>query len=321
LIPSSVVYGGAVRDTLAEMELKGDLDISVSKFEFQRLSKIFAYHPKWVRIENKETLRLISRSYKKDFIKPSITTIVAFENSANRKLQLISAEGSVSDNRVESAITLARNVDLICCGLIMDSSGRVFEVVPDAFNHCKERILKVNHEGMVTKFENLDERVNKLVSRGWKLEFDVEEEKAKLRKKLEEIRRAKEEERRAKKRLRRPKYELKGQLRSRLTVDDDMVHSVTIEFKNGRRTHCDTFRFLSKTVGIKIAARDVRIEPSEYAGLYRVILHTPYLDEIEYSSFLVNGEQAGWLSEKLHVTDPLGDTRGYIYSILNQEAS
>ena len=44
----SVIYGGAVRDTIAEKELLGDLDIAVTPEAFSEMSVAFQENPRWV---------------------------------------------------------------------------------------------------------------------------------------------------------------------------------------------------------------------------------------------------------------------------------
>lgn len=212
LLPNSVVYGGAVRDVLAGMKIEGDLDVSINNHEFKNLVRTFKSHPKWIdaSIAGKQS-EATEIARKSEDITATTTSIAAilgkrdpyvdedgrphtpikniaeFRNVNNRTLQVISTEAESFELLKEGAIKLARNVDMTCCGLILEKDGRVFEVVPNAYEHCKRRILRINKTATVTKFNTLKDRVEKLVKRGWRLDFDVEKEIATLKSRLEEI--------------------------------------------------------------------------------------------------------------------------------------
>ena len=79
------------------------------------------------------------------------------------------------------------NVDIICCGLVMDVNGEIFEVLDNAHNDCLNRILRLNKFSRTINVDFLQKRIDKLSKRGWKSRINMKRVK-KMVEELEAIR-------------------------------------------------------------------------------------------------------------------------------------
>jgi hypothetical protein len=189
MVPTSIVYGGAIRDCIAGKELIGDLDIAITSDDFENVSKMFATNPKWIPFVKEKADQTIKSSGDLAIKFAPISGISSFITIGGKIVQLITSRYQDRDP-LQRVIRVARMVDIVCCGVIMLSDGRVFEVVPGAYQDCLDGILKINKNSDTIHTDALGLRVEKLVNRGWKNTIDVaktiksiEEEKEKIRKK------------------------------------------------------------------------------------------------------------------------------------------
>lgn len=128
------------------------------------------------------------RSYKKSTL--PLSEIYTFSDVNGAVIQIVVAKSSpITDSRIrrevkspiekspiEHAIYLVRNVDIICCGVIMNNKGEVFEVIEGAYDDCKSRILRFNYEvENDVSIERVVERTNRLKKRGWTDKMDFAE--------------------------------------------------------------------------------------------------------------------------------------------------
>ena len=172
---SSIVYGGAIRDCLAGKKLIGDLDIIVmpSVAEYSALVNRFTKSPKWISINNRQenlsyeqpkfltSRRDANRSISK------IPYLTAFKTLGNKTVQIITPS-TVKSSPFRTIVHFAKQVDIICCGLILTNESRVFEIVPDAYEDCKKGILRLNNlSNNIINFEHFQARIEKLTARGW----------------------------------------------------------------------------------------------------------------------------------------------------------
>jgi hypothetical protein len=230
---NSIVYGGAIRDAIAEMPLLGDLDISVSTEESDKLSKMFSGSSKWVMTHNdgKKIAPLMPRlsspkknmdeahipvpgrrggPVQKPFISMHsgdrgygrhvpISSLVTFTTIGGIKVQIMTSKSPHND-RFEDALFVPRNVDIRCCGVAMDRDGNVYEVVEGAYQDCKDRVLRVNKLTAALDVPRMIERIAKFEKRGWKNEINIKKVErevnrlAEKEKRLEKIRIASAEE-------------------------------------------------------------------------------------------------------------------------------
>ena len=178
---NSIIYGGAVRDCLAGKTLLGDLDIIVSSAEHHVLVNRFIKSPKWV---------LINRTQKRDINSVQVTAkykpfnpflpannnhlyknskisgITSFKTLGDKVVQIVELP-TTNNTPFQSAIHFVKQVDIICCGVILTSNGKVFEVVPSAYDDCKKGILRLNSLLNINDLEKFQSRIKKLVTRGW----------------------------------------------------------------------------------------------------------------------------------------------------------
>lgn len=176
MTPSSIVYGGAIRDCISKKELVGDLDIAITPEDFIGISEAFHTNPKWI-----PSVNLDDGNVKSNVIKSSgdiarrfapMSGVSSFETTGGKVVQLITSRHQDRDP-LQSAIYVARMVDIVCCGMIMLCDGRVFEAVPGAYQDCIDGVLRINKNSDTIYIDALDFRVNKLVNRGWKNTIDV----------------------------------------------------------------------------------------------------------------------------------------------------
>lgn len=189
----SLVYGGAVRDVLAELPMEGDLDISAARCDFSKVVRTFRQSPKWQNASAKDAAFIAAQYGIPGMTLPDIRSqpnrptsnilaMEAFESYRGRKAQIAVHVKELEDPAME-ALALARGADIVCCGVAMFSDGRVFEVIPGAFEDCKNRVLRLNELAEVLHIDALESRIRKLATRGWKSEIDIRSETIKERRK------------------------------------------------------------------------------------------------------------------------------------------
>lgn len=175
---NSIIYGGAVRDCLAGKTLLGDLDIVVPSAEHHVLVSRFIKSPKWVLI-NRAQKRDIQRMAKYKPFNPflpannnhlyrnsKISGITSFKTLGDKVVQIMELP-TTNNTPFQSAIHFVKQVDIICCGTILTSNGKVFEVVHNAYDDCKKGILRLNNLPNNDDLKKFQSRIKKLVARGW----------------------------------------------------------------------------------------------------------------------------------------------------------
>lgn len=192
MTPDSIIYGGAIRDCIANKELLGDLDLSVSKEDFGTISDAFSTNPKWIPFNQISNDGIKNSGDIAKKLAP-MSSVYSFKTLGNKVIQLVTSKYQDKDT-LQSSIYVARMVDIVCCGVIMLYDGRVFEAVPGAYQDCIEGILRINQNSDSIYTEALKARVDKLVSRGWKSFINVdkvikniEDKKEKERKKIQHL--------------------------------------------------------------------------------------------------------------------------------------
>ena len=193
---NSVIYGGAVRDCLAGKDLIGDLDIAVPYSESSPILSRFTKNPKWVRDVDK-IVKQRDNSYYKHFghklsshggpsrnreARPDVQ-IVTFRTLGNKRVQIIILRDT-GDDPFQTVATMVKQVDIVCCGVILTNDNKVFEVVPNAYEDCKNKVLRLNNIGYVRDVARFKSRVEKLSERGWTSEIDTDKVARIVNKKL-----------------------------------------------------------------------------------------------------------------------------------------
>ncbi len=167
-----VVYGGAIRDSLAGLPIKGDLDISMPRNMFKVIQKKFMQSVRWHKNIKSLNKLSVSNSANPTTVKKILSSVETFANIADKKIQLIAPNicDEVNINGIDSGIIdIVSNVDIVCCGVLTDMFGIIYEIVPGAFDDCKNKILNFNSDIKVThtSIKQLNLRITKLKQRGW----------------------------------------------------------------------------------------------------------------------------------------------------------
>ena len=207
---SALIYGGAIRDILAEQPLQGDLDIAIPSIRMADVRHKLSDHPKWTEVvKNVKAIKTeepqnvhpmpvdvpepqnagyypsydveitsipgeievneVPNDYKKEKVIENVRSFVGVNGA---EIQLISAKcdnNAPLKNESYAVIELIKKVDMICCGVVMDKRGKVFEALDGAFDDCLNKSLRFNRLIIRTAaLDNIEARVKKLEKRGWK---------------------------------------------------------------------------------------------------------------------------------------------------------
>jgi hypothetical protein len=203
---NAIVYGGAIRDILAGMPLQGDLDIATDGYSYKDTSKSFRKSPKWTEqgrrwqplsiatatksgrtVSGRTTSNNPSRFKSPPSSSPyedtnmPVADTTSFVTYNDAKVQVVMAKGQSSDS-FDAALDIVKHVDFICCGLAMDNTGRVFEVIEGAYEDCKNKVLRLNKTTKNISVDNLKKRIAKLKNRGWESKINISAIKKKIEK-------------------------------------------------------------------------------------------------------------------------------------------
>jgi len=169
-----IIYGGAVRDALADIKIEGDLDILVPEWGIGAIYNNFSTSARWTECAKKNSGDANSS------IGNLISKVYTFVNANNVEVQLISPlhlnSATLKDYPLDvDCISVVKAVDIRCCGVSMDTNGKVFEVVEGAFDDCQKKVLTLNIKGPITKtkLNHLSSRIKKFETRGWKNNINI----------------------------------------------------------------------------------------------------------------------------------------------------
>jgi hypothetical protein len=158
------IYGGAVRDSIAEMEIN-DVDILCMPNSAIDLSKyINEKDYKKVELYDQDTLNM----YKGIRI---ISEPLTFLNKNRKVIQIIkpSFRSTIEDYN-KAYIDLIKNVDISCCGVFLEHNGKELvlkESCKNAIVSCMSKVYEVNKWSRLYNRERTDFRCHKLDKRGW----------------------------------------------------------------------------------------------------------------------------------------------------------
>jgi len=165
-----VIYGGVIRDVMANLPLLGDLDIIIPSYLKTSTINNFIGSARWTEMRGKNKKYLTSS-------RNIIQSVHTFVNMNDREVQLIIPTDTVSfsvssttcSEFYKPIVDVASEVDMICCGLLSDLLGNIYEVLPGAVRDCKTRTLNINKN---IKFDadsvgKLNTRIAKFIKRGW----------------------------------------------------------------------------------------------------------------------------------------------------------
>ena len=163
---SCVIYGGAVRDALAGIKIGGDLDVLVPDWNRNSVNSSFISSTRWSELKKR------SPYPEESSIRHLISNVHTYLSSSGREVQIISVQERQSGKIYEfdsDLINVIATVDIVCCGVMMDVFGNVFEVTKDALNDCRKKELNLNKEidSSKIKTDHMKSRIKKLEGRGW----------------------------------------------------------------------------------------------------------------------------------------------------------
>lgn len=165
------IYGGAVRDSIADMEIN-DIDILCQSRSAEKLSLFLKekYDYKFIDLYKKDTLNL----YKNISI---IAEPWSFISKDRKIIQIIRPIYPYVYSNNSDHITirythynLIKNVDLSNCGVFIDNDKgeiKLKESCKDGIIHCLTRTFNINNWSKLYETQRTLLRINKLENRGW----------------------------------------------------------------------------------------------------------------------------------------------------------
>lgn len=155
------VFGGAIRDIIAEMTIH-DIDIicaSKSAIILDSILKEHGYH--YVEGLNPKDLSNIYTDIK-------VITEPKTYIKGIKIIQIIKPSGAQSNvyHYIKSIERLISGVDISSCGVSYDGV-HLIENVKDSILHCRNKVYQVNYGAQMSNPRRLDHRRAKLDSRGW----------------------------------------------------------------------------------------------------------------------------------------------------------
>jgi len=177
MTPRSVIYGGAIRDAIAGIELVGDLDIAVPNQEKEDIVNRFLEDPRWRarNAANSPWARVSAAGYdqpvRERIPMQDIIEFVTFKDA----IAQIMVSNLPGKDPFLSAVGMAKQVDFRCCSMILTFDGRIFETIEGGLEDCQNRVLRINEKSTTIHLDTIQSRVEKLVERGWTNMVDVED--------------------------------------------------------------------------------------------------------------------------------------------------
>jgi hypothetical protein len=158
------IYGGSVRDSLAEMEIN-DVDILCMPGSANKLKK-FIEEKEYKRYElyDRDTLEMYNGI-------SLISEPLTFLNPNRKIIQIIRPvfKNTVEDY-VSSYVSLIKNVDISCCGVFLEFNGKELvlkEACKNAILHSLSKTYEINNWAKLYNNDRTAFRDHKLTGRGW----------------------------------------------------------------------------------------------------------------------------------------------------------
>ena len=195
-----------------------------------------------------------------------IVDTISFETFDSACVQIIRVNGvgMNQSDRLTSVLDLARNVDIRCCALALNSAGKVFELVDGAYIDCKDKVLNVCDIKDPDRFNNLKTRIQKLEQRGWTSKIDLMRTNAKLK-----ALRNKMKKKQVKQTALKPVSYHRGTMEEYITIAADKgAYNVAIKKELGNLTHTNIdseMEFLMRKRGVLASKFGENPEESLYS--------------------------------------------------------
>lgn len=163
-----LIYGGFVRDLIAKHHNKNfkegfkDIDIILLPDYFNNLLKSL----------KKEGYELSGDDQATKVYKHwgAVSHIYDMVPEKGPRIQLVSpnpfGHGLSKEKLRDVLLEPVYATDIRCCAVAISPNNKLLEVLPGAFNDCKEMVLK--ESPLASHKVNLKERMEKLKSRGWR---------------------------------------------------------------------------------------------------------------------------------------------------------
>lgn len=163
------VFGGAIRDTIAEQTIH-DVDILCGSKALKYIESILEQNGyQYMEMLNGKDLQEI---YSEIHIINEPHTWVKGKKIVQLirpALGLPSSDESIYRKGFKDLIS---NVDLSCCGVSYDGET-LYEDYPNAIIHCQSKVYSVNNLAKMYSRKRIHHRTAKLIERGWKITENV----------------------------------------------------------------------------------------------------------------------------------------------------
>jgi len=193
---NAILYGSTITSLLTELPVVGDLDIAVSTHEYGKMTHAVTNSVKWIQASGR-TIHENQGSHqgwrpsglKASSSAPSIqsdrnpyeeaehlpvSNVVSFITTNDACVQIMESKIQTGD-ALEDALDIVRNVDFVFCGIAVDRYGRVLEAVPNAYDDCMQRIIRINDYRPGIEAKRLKARLDKYIARGWSLGISIDQ--------------------------------------------------------------------------------------------------------------------------------------------------
>ena len=159
------VFGGAVRDSIAEMEIN-DIDILCASNSHKALSKFLT--EKGYKFNDYLCGKHLNQMYKSVYNISEPHTFTKGDKIIQLiRPRIINRHDIIDSNSIGVFNRLVENVDISCCGISYDQNG-LKEDFKNAILHCQNLVFSRNSNGTMYDYNRYTHRSIKLINRGWK---------------------------------------------------------------------------------------------------------------------------------------------------------
>lgn len=163
------VFGGAIRDTIAEQTIH-DVDILCGSKALKYIESILEQNGyQYVEMLNGKDLQ---EMYSEIHIINEPHTWIKGKKIVQLIRPSLGLAGGDESIYRKGFKDLISNVDLSCCGVSYDGET-LYEDYPNAIIHCQSKVYSVNNLAKMYSRKRIHHRTAKLIERGWKITENV----------------------------------------------------------------------------------------------------------------------------------------------------
>ena len=163
------VFGGAIRDTIAEQTIH-DVDILCGSKALKYIESILEQNGyQYVEMLNGKDLQ---EMYSEIHIINEPHTWIKGKKIVQLIRPSLGLAGGDESIYRKGFKDLISNVDLSCCGVSYDGET-LYEDYPNAIIHCQSKVYSVNNLAKMYSRKRIHHRTSKLIERGWKITENV----------------------------------------------------------------------------------------------------------------------------------------------------